>query len=198
MRSGLALLALLAAPVFAANDFGSAQKVGAGETAVDVRPLGQCKQATLPGARCLPPTEFLGQRGQLPSERDLLWLLGTAGLDGSERVIVAGDNPSAREFVAGLLYLAGQREVHVLAKPLTPLVATRSDAVPGRERALIRSTVFTAPMRDALWIVDQRELGETPAIVAPDAYTAIRRFARQLLDSGQPLRVGWALTKEKQ
>jgi hypothetical protein len=197
MRIALVLLAWLAAPVWAASDFGPAQKVSAGETAIDVRPLGQCQQATLPGARCLPPTEFLGQRGQLPSERDLLWLLGTAGLDGSERVVVVGDNPSAREFVAGLLYLAGQREVRVLSAPLTPLVSTRSDAAPGQARALIRSTVFTAPMRDALWIVDQSELGEIPAIVAPDAYTAIRRFARQLLDTGQPVRVGWALNQEK-
>lgn len=197
MRIGLVLLAWLATPVFAANDFGIVQKIGAGETAIDVRPLGQCKQATLPGARCLPPSELLGQRGQLPSERDLLWLLGTVNLDGSERIVVAGDNSSAREFVAGLLYLAGQREVRVLSTPLTPLVAARGDATPGQERALIRSTVFTAPMRDALWVVDQRELGETSAIVAADAYTAIRRFTRQLLHTGQPMRVGWALNQEK-
>lgn len=198
MRIALALLAWLAAPVWAASDFGGVQKVGAGETVVDVRPLGQCQQTTLPGARCLPPTECLSQRGQLPSERDLLWLLGTAGLDGSERVVVAGDHASAREFVAGVLYLAGQREVRVLSIPLTPLVAARGDAAPGQARALVRSTVFTSPMRDALWIVDQREQGETPAIVAPEAYTAIRRFARQLLDTGQPVRVGWALNQDKQ
>ncbi|MFN6962031.1 MAG: hypothetical protein ACK4N6_07285, partial [Rhodocyclaceae bacterium] len=157
MRALYAICACVALPAWAAADFGTTQKIGAGDTAVDVRPLEQCKAASLPGARCLPPTEFLGQRGQLPSERDLLWLLGTAGLDGSERVVVAGDLAGAREFVAGLLYLAGQREVRVLTTPLTPLVATRGDATPGQERALIRSTVFTAPMRDHLWIVHPRE-----------------------------------------
>ena len=196
MRMGLVLLVWLTAPVFAAADFGTTHKVGAGDTAIDVRPLEQCKATSLPGARCLPPTEFLGRRGQLPSERDLLWLLGTAGLDGSERVVVGGDNAGAREFVAGLLYLAGQREVRVLTTPLTPLVATRGDAAPGRERALIRSAVFTAPMRDDLWVVDRRELGEAPAIVAADAYTAIRRFTRHLLTYGKPIRVGWTLDRK--
>lgn len=197
MRIALALLTWLASSAWAASDFGLVQKVGAGETAVDVRPLEQCKQAALPGARCLPPTEFLGRRGQLPSERDLLWLLGTAGLDGSERVVVVGDNPGAREFVAGLLYLAGQREVRVLAAPLTPLLATRSEAAPGQERALVRSTVFTAPMRDALWAVTPREMADASTIVAPDAYTAIRRFSRHLLDSGAARRVGWTLSEER-
>lgn len=196
MRALVAALAFVTLPAFAAPDFGRVSKVGAGETAIDVRPLDQCKAASLPGARCLPPSEFLGERGQLPSERDLLWLLGTAGLDGSERVVVAGDAASAREFVAGLLYLAGQKEVRVLEAPLSPLVKGQADAAPGRERALFRSTVFTAPMRDALWIVHPREIGPD-AILAPDAYTAIRRFARHLLDSGEARRVGWALFEEK-
>lgn len=197
MRLLAIALAFIAVPAAAAPDFGLARKVGAGETAIDVRPLEICLKASLPGARCLPPTEFLGRRGQLPSERDLLWLLGAAGLDGSERVIVAGDSVGAREFVAGLLYLAGQREVRILDLDLTPLVKLASEAAPGQERALIRSTVFTAQMRDHLRIVATRELGETPAIVAPDAYSAIRRFTRHLLETGKPLRVGWALAKEK-
>lgn len=198
MRIGLTTLALLAAPALAASDFGVSRKVGAGATAIDVRPLAQCRQASLPGARCLPPTEFLGRRGQLPSERDLLWLLGTAGLDGGERVVVAGDAAGAREFVAGLLYLAGQREVSVLDRVLTPLVEAQSKAEPGRERALVRSKVFIAPMRESLWVLSSKELGATPAIVAPDAYTAIRRFTRHMLVHGEPLPVGWALTEGKQ
>lgn len=196
MRALFAVCACVALPALAAADFGTTQKIGAGETAIDVRPLERCRAASLPGARCLPPTEFLGRRGQLPSERDLLWLLGTAGLDGSERVVVAGDSAGAREFVAGLLYLAGQRDVRMLMTPLTPLVASRGDAAPGRERALTRSVVFTAPMRDELWIVDRHELREAPAIVAADAYTAIRRFTRHLLAYGKPMRVGWALDRK--
>jgi len=197
LRALFAAWSIVALPALAAADFGMTAKVGAGDTAIDVRPLEQCRAASLPGARCLPPSEFLGLRGQLPSERDLLWLLGAAGLDGSERVVVAGDSDGAREFVAGLLYLAGQREVRVLAMPLTPLVSARSDAVPGQERALVRTKVFAAPMRDALWIVHPREANGVPVILATDAYTAIRRFTRQLLDTGQAIRVGWALDGEK-
>lgn len=198
MRRRLALLALFAAPslALAAGDFGTTRKVGAGETAIDVRPLTLCKQASLPGARCLPPAEFLGQRGELPSERDLLWLLGAADLDGSERVVVAGDSDSTREFVAGLLYLLGQREVRILDRALTPLVDSRSDGAPGQERALLRTKVFTAALRDALWVANTREIATAPAIIAPDAYAAIRRFTRHLLATGEPRRVGWALVKE--
>jgi thiosulfate/3-mercaptopyruvate sulfurtransferase len=181
----------------AASDFAYTQKVGAGEAAIDVRPLAECRKASLPGARCLPPAELLDPQGSLPSERDLLWLFGTAGLTGGERVVVAGDTAGSREFVAGLLYLAGQREVRVLAAPLTPLLANRSDAAPGRERGPIRSAVWTAPMRDALWIVDRHEHGADDAIIAADAYSAIKRFTHHLLATGEARRVGWALNEEK-
>jgi thiosulfate/3-mercaptopyruvate sulfurtransferase len=196
MRAALFALALVALPASAASDLGTTQKVGAGETVIDTRPLASCQAASLPGARCLPPAEFLGPRGALPNERDLLWLLGAAGLDGSERVVVTGDSASAREFVAGLLYLAGQREVRILDIALTPLVKTQTDAAPGQTRALVRSTIFTAPMRDHLWIVARHEIGHSPAILAADAYTAIRRFTRHLLETGEARRVGWALAGE--
>ncbi len=197
MRTLAVLFACVALPAWAAADFVSTQKVGAGETVIDTRPLTNCQAASLPGARCLPPSEFLGPHGELPNERDLLWLLGTAGLDGSERVVVAGDSAGAREFVAGLLYLAGQREVRILDTALTPLIASRSGAAPGQMRALFRAVIFTAPMRDHLWIVRPHEIANSKAILAPDAYSAIRRFARHLLAHGEALRVGWALAKEK-
>lgn len=196
MRFAAVLLACIALPCMAAGDFGRVSKVGAGETAIDTRPQTQCRAAALPDARCLPPAEFLGPHGELPNERDLLWLLGTAGLDGNERVVVTGDSASAREFVAGLLYLAGQREVRILDTPLTPLVKEHASAAPGRTRALVRPTVFTAPMRDALWIVARHEVGNESAILAADAYSAIRRFSRHLLQTGEARRVGWALAKE--
>lgn len=196
MRALPLFLALLAMPAWAAGDFGHTAKVGAGGTVVDTRPLAECQAAALPDARCLPPAEFLGPRGELPNERDLLWLLGTAGLDGSERVVVTGDNASAREFVAGVLYLAGQRDVRILDAPLTPLVKAHAGAAEGRTRALVRSSVFTAPMRDDLWIVARHEVDNSPAILAADAYTSIRRFVRHLLDTGEARRVGWALDRD--
>lgn len=133
------------------------------EVIIDSRPLAECTRASLPAARCLPADDFLGPHRRLPSERDLLWLLGTAGLDGSESVLVIGQDSTARDFVAGLLYLAGQRQVRVLGEPLGRLPGPRS---PGRARDMVRSAVFTAPMRAELWVL-RDELRQALAKHAP-------------------------------
>jgi len=130
---------------------------GAAEVVIDSRPLADCRQATLPNARCLPAEDFLGPQRSLPSERDILWLLGTAGLDGSEAVLVVGQDAMARDFAAGLLYLVGQRQVRVLREPLARILSGRSDAAPGQQRGMIRTAVFAAPMR-AEHLVLQQEL----------------------------------------
>lgn len=202
MRAVLCLFVMMSASAWAADDFVTTRKVGADGTApqtvIDTRPLAECKQASLPGARCLPMTDVLSPRKELPSERDLLWLFGTAGLDGSETVLVVGDSASARDFVAGLLYLSGQREVRILDRPLTPLLAQRTDTVPGEERGIVRSAIWTAPMRDHLWIVHPREVSNAgDDILAPDAHAAIVRFTRHMASGGQPRRVGWNLTSRK-
>ncbi|MDP2811126.1 MAG: hypothetical protein Q8O34_13345, partial [Rhodocyclaceae bacterium] len=107
-----AVFAFVAANAFAAADFTYVPKVEAsGAVVIDSRPLADCKRASLSGARCLPAEDFLGPQRRLPSERDILWLLGTAGLAGSETVLVVGQDATARDFVAGLLYLAGQKSV---------------------------------------------------------------------------------------
>lgn len=195
MRFFLSMLSVLAwSPVLAGTDFAYVDRLNAAGVVIDTRPVAECRQATLPNARCLPAAEFLSPRGRLPSERDLLWLLGTAGLDGSEVVLVVGDSTTARDFVAGLLYLCGQRQVQVLTGPLTPWLANRADVRPGQERGIVRATVFTAPMRDDLWLVNARERAAAPVgsvIHAPDAYTAIVRFTRQAAGGGKMLRVAW-------
>jgi thiosulfate/3-mercaptopyruvate sulfurtransferase len=144
-------------------------------------------------ARCLPLTDMLGPMRQLPSERDLLWLFGTAGLDGGESVLVTGDSATARDFVAGLLYLSGQRQVHILAQPLTHRLSARFQGGPGQERGMLRTAVFTAPMRDHLWLVNRSEARSAgaAAIHGKDAYTAIIRFSRHIASGGQAMPVGW-------
>ncbi len=128
---------------------------------VDARPLTDCLKRTLAGAHCLPATDLVGPNGELPSPPDLLWALGTAGLSGHERVVVVGDRGEARDFVAGLLYLAGQRRVDILPTPLTQALATgRYRTGPGRRRGIVREPIFTAPMRDRS-IVLHRELRHT-------------------------------------
>ena len=89
-----------------------------GAVIVDVRPQELCLKGSLSGARCLPAADFFGPHGRLVNFPDLSWLLGTAGLSGSEHVFVVGISPLKRDFVAGMLYLAGQEKVTILRLPL--------------------------------------------------------------------------------
>ncbi len=127
-----------------------------GSVVIDTRALTVCVAHSLPGARCLPPHEFLGPHDRLASFRDIAWVLGAAGLSGAETVLVAGDDPLRRDFVAGLLYLAGQARVAVLTRPLTPLVA-RGPSAPGTPRGMFRNPVYQGRPRGQL-IVSRAEL----------------------------------------
>lgn len=215
MRAALLVLALTAMPASAASDFAYTQNVdlgalcGAGTprcgqvAVIDTRPLADCRRASLPGARCLPAEDFLGPQRRLPSERDILWLLGTAGLAGSETALVVGRDATESDFVGGLLYLAGQKSVRILTGPLPRLA---NGAGGGRERGMVRSVVWTAPMRDRLWVLGAEILrdkptlidahGHTPAqiaadgvVVAADAYQALARFTQLRAGQGFPVRV---------
>lgn len=151
----LSFLALMcaAAAAGAAEDFAYVRAAEPGAVAIDTRPLADCREKSLAGARCLPAADFLGPHNRLPSARDLLWLLGTAGLSGEETVLVVGQEAVARDFVAGLLHVAGQRSVRVLTEPVGRLLEQGAAAGPGRERGMIREAVFAAPMRDDLLLL---------------------------------------------
>jgi thiosulfate/3-mercaptopyruvate sulfurtransferase len=141
---------LFALPAQSAEDFAYVRALPpeAGLVVVDARPSADCAAKSLAGARCLPATDFLGPHNRLPSARDLLWLLGTAGLSGEESVLVVGQEAVARDFVAGLLYVAGQRSVRVLAEPVARVLEQGAAAGAGRSRGMVREAVFAAPMRD--------------------------------------------------
>ena len=154
MRFLAVLLPLLfALPAQSAEDFAYVRAAEAGAVVVDARPLAACREKSLAGARCLPAADFLGPHNRLPSARDLLWLLGTAGLSGEEAVLVVGQDAVARDFVAGLLHVAGQRSVRVLTEPVGRLLEQGAAAGAGRERGMIREAVFAAPMRDGLLLL---------------------------------------------
>lgn len=199
-----AIICLLCASswAWATSDFAYVNSVNAPEArdavVIDTRPLAECRQASMKGARCLPAEDFVASSGQLPHERDLLWLLGTAGLNGNENVLVTGTTAGARDFIAGLLYLAGQRTVRVLdAQPLI-------EAGPGRERGMVRSAVWTAPLRDHLWVLGKDILRDRPAladaraptppaphavVVAADTASALARFTQWRAGQGFDVRV---------
>jgi thiosulfate/3-mercaptopyruvate sulfurtransferase len=154
-RFSFLALMFVAATAGAAEDFAYVRslEVEPGTVVVDTRPLAACREKSLAGARCLPAEDFLGPHKRLPSARDILWLLGTAGLSGDEQVLVVGQDAVARDFVAGLLHVAGQRSVRVLAEPVARVLEKGAAAGPGRERGMIRETVFAAPMRDGLLVL---------------------------------------------
>lgn len=171
LATAVLLMGALAAAAAPARDFAFVDRLDtAAAVIVDTRPAAQCGPRTLAGARCLAAEDLLGPQRRLPNARDLLWLLGTAGLTGAETVQVVGDDPQARDFVAGVLFVAGQRQVQVVTVPVKRLLAGGHDAGPGVERAFTRSAVFVAPMRDERLILREelRALlarGDTPLLL---------------------------------
>lgn len=160
MRGSVALALGFALSVTAAeaSDFfyvgDATSALNAGAAVVDSRPLALCLERSLKNARCLPADDFLGPHRRLASLFDIRWALGTAGLTGEETVLVAGDDPIARDFVAGVLYLAGQREVAVLRAPIGRDSGGPSAVLaPGTGRGLTREKIFQAPARDELWLL---------------------------------------------
>jgi thiosulfate/3-mercaptopyruvate sulfurtransferase len=116
---------------------------------LDSRSSKQCLARSLPGARCLSIEDILSPGGQLPSLRDISWLLGTHALRGDETVIVAGNPGLQRNFMAGLLYLAGQHKVYILSPPLGRVLASgKWEIATGRAKAMSRQTIYTAAPRD--------------------------------------------------
>lgn len=166
----LCVVALMFVAVMAgaAEDFAYVRSatVADGEVIVDTRALAECRAKSLAGARCLPADGFLGPHRRLPSARDLLWVLGSAGLSGGEGVLVIGQDVTARDFVAGLLYIAGQRRVRVLTEPVGRALEGGAVAGAGQERGMIRQTVFVAPMRDdALVLFDELRAMRPPPLL---------------------------------
>lgn len=170
--ASLPLLALIAGAAAAAtSDFyyidDAAPLLRSGATVVDARPVDACSERSLKGARCLPPAEFLGPHGRLAAIPDVLWVLGTAGLSGEETVLVVGEEPAARDFVAGLLHLAGQRRVAVLRAPLSRTVGLPPESfAAGAARGIVRERIFRAPVREDRWLL-RKELAARLAARQP-------------------------------
>lgn len=123
-------------------------QIGTQVVIVDTRAAARCQQRSLAGAHCLPATDLLGPSGELPNFADIFWALGTAGLDGSETVLVAGDNAQARNFIAGVLYLCGQAKIEILKPAITHVLQTGAySSGQGIPRAILRQRIYHATMR---------------------------------------------------
>ncbi len=123
------------------------QKAIAGDEIIilDARPADLCEDATLPNARCLPAEDFLGLDQRLAGFANIAWVLGSAALTGSEKVLVIGGNPVRRDFVAGLLYIMGQKDISVLSKGVSKL---KAELEPGEPRGMLRTKIWQAQARD--------------------------------------------------
>lgn len=132
---------------------------------VDARDATRCEAASLSGARCLPARDFLGPHKRLANFSGLLWLLGTAGLTGDEHVLVTGDQSKDKEFLAGVLYLAGQRKVSVLSRGLKSLPNVKM--APGTSRSKTRENVYRAAMRETLIVLRSELVGMLQSGNAP-------------------------------
>ena len=177
--------ALLAGPATAKDSalaFVDSVPADAATRVVDVRARDVCEKASLAGARCLPAAELFDGAGAPVDFHTLRWLLGTIGLTGEERVLVAADKTEDAAAVGALLVLAGQREVAVLDRP----VALAPGASGGNGRNFTRETVFTAPMRDRLLAAATDQPSE---IASGPPIERLRTFARRYADATQPVRL---------
>lgn len=149
------------------------QKVaGVGDTighdvVIDTRPLASCRKSTLQNARCLPVEDVLAPQRRLANWSGIMWLLGSAGLTGEEHVLITGQNSNRRDFIAGLLVLAGQHRVSVVDTPTTDLMDAEGKQFSGAVRATTRSSVYTATMRSHLIVLrsELRQLIDDAEIV---------------------------------
>ena len=138
-----------------------------GVTVVDARAEETCLRYTVRGARCLPAADFLGPHGRLASFREIYWLLGTAGLSDQAHVLVVGDDPSERDFVAGMLYLCGQRKVSVLTIPIARGAGLEQTQMgPGTGRGMTRAPIYQGVVREGR-IVLRAELAQALAAAHP-------------------------------
>ena len=124
--------------------------VGKDAIILDTRPTPVCAKQSLAGARCLAAADFLGPHDRLAGFAAIAWVLGSAGLSGGGSVLVVGDDPLKRDFVAGLLYLMGQADVSVLTRPMK---AAGLPFAPGEERDMTRLVIWQAPARNAALVL---------------------------------------------
>ncbi|MGA7801817.1 MAG: hypothetical protein WCC36_13505, partial [Gammaproteobacteria bacterium] len=90
--SALIVALLRYGTVDAATDFSYIERLrlpqGSDTIVLDTRAVARCEARSVAGAHCLPPSALLGPHGRLPAFRQLVWVLGTAGLSGRGTVVV--------------------------------------------------------------------------------------------------------------
>lgn len=137
-------------------------------TVVDARAQSACLKRTVAGARCLPAADFLGPHGRLAAFPDVYWLLGTAGIAARDAVLVVGDDPIERDFVAGMLYLSGQSRVMVLNQPISGGAGLPVSRLgPGAARGMLRQPIYEGTAREGAMLLRSELAAEIQRAHAP-------------------------------
>jgi len=119
---------------------------------IDASNLLRCQKESVKKAKCIPANTFQSSQGVLASFYNITWVFGTAGIQGSEEVLVFADTEKQRDALLGLFYLAGH-------KTLNRWNSTKADLQEllgkgkGQKRGIIRSEYYTAIMRDKFLIL---------------------------------------------
>ena len=121
-------------------------------TLVDSRPLNKCLTKTLKGAKCIPVDTFQNSKGKFASFRDITWVMGTANINYSDKVLVFGDDLKKTYALAGIFHLIGQEDVWLVQQNVDSLMALYPSGV-GVQRGFTRMDVFTGRMRDELVVL---------------------------------------------
>lgn len=121
---------------------------------VDTRRRGACVRQSVAGGLCVSPRTLLTARGRLASWRNVRWFLGALRLTGAETAVVVGDRQLREDFVAGMLYIAGQRRVEVVEGPLSAWLSHHPQAAgAGTTRGVFREAIYTAWPRTRLVVL---------------------------------------------
>jgi hypothetical protein len=114
---------------------------------IDARNLDRCLESSVKSSICLPADTFKSPDKELPSFYHSSWFFGTLGLDGSEELLVFSDNKPDRNLVAGVLHLAGQKNV-ALWQGKVALLQQIAGSGKGRTGGITRQVVYSGLIRE--------------------------------------------------
>ena len=153
---------------------------------VDASMLASCKSSSVIKAKCLPADTFQSKKDTLASFYDITWAFGTAGLNGSEELLIFADTENQRDALLGILYLAGHNKLwRWNAKKLKLQKLLGKSA--GQTRGIIRSKIYTANMRDDRLVLPQELIALTKRGWKLSEIDTKNQISKQIIISKKPL-----------
>jgi len=160
------------------------QSIPTGTYIVDARSKSECLSSSYAGAHCLPIETLLPSHQRLANFSGLLWKLGAIGLKGSEHILVVGQSTMRKDFLAGVLYLAGQRRISVL-NPSVPNKLTDKPSeslTTGTAASTTRKVVWQNLMRSDKIVLhnDMKEIVAAGDMLILDGRTDAEYWAQKI------------------